>query len=161
MTTGPAPYRAALVTGVGTFVYYATPDLISSRTARGWAKAAITTVAFAASLPDLRAAWATAREGRRLDGEPPPSELFRSLPTSGKAVLLGFVAVALTGTIGGVVLAERWAFRHGQVRAAAGRRLPHTAPALVYGAVAGGLWFLPPPSDASVPGRAIQRDAHR
>jgi hypothetical protein len=136
-----------VVTGVGTAVYYATPDLISSRTARGWAKAGLTALAVAASVPELRATWATARSRQELDGEALPSEVFRALPASSKAAALGFGAAVLAGSVGLVVIAERWAFRHGQARAAAGRRLPHTGPALLYGAVAGGLWLLPPPSD--------------
>jgi hypothetical protein len=56
------------------------------------------------------------------------------------------VAAVLAGSIGGVCIAERWAFRRGQARAAAGKRLPHTGPALLYGALSGGLWLLPTPS---------------
>ena len=149
MVTRPTPSRAvaAVVTGVGTAVYYATPDLISSRTARGWAKAGLTALAVAASVPELRATWATARERQQLDGEALPSESFRSLPARSKAVVCGSVVAVLAGAIGWVLLAERWAFRHGQARAAAGTRLPHTGPALLYGALASGLWLLPDPSD--------------
>jgi hypothetical protein len=128
-------------------MYYATPDLISSRTARGWVKAGLTTLAVAASVPELRATWATARERQELDGEATPSEIFRSLPASSKAVAFGVVAAGLPASIGGVLIAERWAFRHGQARAAAGKRLPHTVPALLYRALASGLWLLPTPSD--------------
>ena len=136
-----------MATGVGTAVYYATPDFISSRTARGWAKAALTTVAFAASVPELRATWAAARERQERDGDAPASEVFRSLPARSKAVVLGSVATVLAGSIGVVLVAERWAFRHGQARAASGKRLPHSGPALLYGALTSGLWFLPAPSD--------------
>ena len=136
---------AAVVTGVGTAVYYATPDFISSRTARGWTKAGLTALAVAASVPELRATWDTARERQQLDGEAPLSEVFRSLPARSRAVVLGSVAAVLAGSIGMVIVAERWAFRHGQARAASGRRLPHTAPALLYGALSGGLWLLPDP----------------
>ena len=138
---------AAVVTGTGTAAYYATPDVISSRTARGWTKAGLTALAVTASLPELRATMATARERQPLDGEPLPSEIFRSLPARSRAVVIGSAAVVLAGSIGWILLAERWAFRHGQARAAAGKRLPHTGPALVYGALAGGLWLLPAPAD--------------
>jgi hypothetical protein len=149
MVTEPTRSRAvaAVVTGVGTAVYYATPDFISSRTARGWTKAGLTVVSVAASVPELRATWATARGRQELDGEGPPSEVYRSLPATSKAVVFGFVAVVLAGSIGCVLIAERWAFRHGQARAASGKRLPHTGPALLYGALASGLWLLPTPSD--------------
>ncbi len=128
-------------------MYYATPDLISSRTVRGWAKAGLTALAVAAAVPELRTTWATARERQERDGGTAPAEVFRSLPARSKAVVLGSGAAVLAGSIGWIVIAERWAFRHGQARAASGRRLPHTGPALLYGALAGGLWLLPTPSD--------------
>ncbi|SNR50336.1 hypothetical protein [Blastococcus mobilis] len=128
-------------------MYYATPDFISSRTARGWAKAGLTAVTVAASVPDLRAAWATARERQEVDGEALPSKTFSSLPAGSKAVALGSVAAVLACSVGGVLTAERWAFRYGQARAASGKGLPHTGPALLYGALAGGLWLLPTPAD--------------
>jgi hypothetical protein len=149
MITEPTSSRAvaAVVTGVATAVYYATPDLISSRTARGWAKAGLTALTVAATVPELRETWATARERQELDGQAPPSEVFRSLPARSKAVVLGFVAAVLAGSNGGVLITERKVFRHGQARSASGKRLPHTGPALLYGALASGLWFLPTPSD--------------
>jgi hypothetical protein len=137
---------AAVGTGLGTAMYYATPDFISPRTARGWAKAGLTAAAVAASVPELRRTWAAARERQELDGERVPSEVFRSLPAGRKAVFLLPVAAVLGCSVGGVLLAERWAFRRGQARAASGKRLPHTGPALLYGALAGGLWLLPEPS---------------
>jgi hypothetical protein len=51
-----------VVTGAGTAVYYATPDVTSARTARGWTKAGLTVRSVAATVPELRATWATARE---------------------------------------------------------------------------------------------------
>jgi hypothetical protein len=128
-------------------MYYASPDHISSRTARGWAKAGLTAVSAAASVPDLRAAWATARERQELDGEALTSKTSSSLPAGIKAVVLGSVAALLACSIGGVLTAERWIFRRGQARAASGKRLPHTGPALLYGALASGLRLLPTPSD--------------
>jgi hypothetical protein len=128
-------------------MYYATPDLISSRTARGWAKGGLTAVSVAASVPDLRAAWATARERQELDGEDLHSKSLSSLPAGSKAVVVGSVAAVLACSVGGVVTAERWVFRRGQARAASGKRLPHAGPALLYGALASGLWLLPTPSD--------------
>jgi hypothetical protein len=70
-------------------MHYAMPDLIASRTARGWGKAGLTAVAVAASVPELRAAWATAREGLEADGGAPASEVVGSLPARSKAVVLG------------------------------------------------------------------------
>jgi hypothetical protein len=129
-------------------LYYATPDFLSSRTARGWAKAGLTVFALAAAVPELRATWATARERKVPDGEPSPSEIFKSLPARSKVVVLGCVAAVLAGSIGWILVAERLAFRYGESRAASGKRLPHTGPAMVYGALASGLWLLPTPSDA-------------
>ncbi len=146
ITRPPSRGVAALVTGAATALYYATPDLISSRTVRGWVKAGLTAVSVAASVPDLRAAWATARERQELDGGVDPSKTFSSLPAGSKAVVVGSVAAVLTCSVGGVLAAERWIFRRGQARAASGKRLPHTGPALLYGALASGLWLLPTPS---------------
>ena len=136
-----------MLSGVATAMHYAMPDLIASRTARGWAKAGLTAVAVAAAMPALRAAWATAREGLEVDGGARASEVVGSLPATSKAVVLGVVSAVLAGSVGCVVTAERWAFRRGEARAAAGKRLPHTGPALLYGALASGLWLLPEPSD--------------
>ncbi len=149
MVTTPTTSRAvaAVVSGVGTAVYYATPDFVSSRRARGWVKAGLTALTAAAAVPELRATLATARERPEVDGEPRLAEVFRSLPARSKAVAVGSMAAVLAGSIGSLLVAERWAFRHGRARAAAGKRLPHTGPALLYGALAGGLWLLPAPSD--------------
>jgi hypothetical protein len=148
MIERPAPSRAvaALINGLATATYYATPDFIPSRTARGWVKAGLTAVSVAASVPDLRATWAAARGHREVDDGASPTEVFRSLSVGGKAVALGSGAALLAGAVGGVLKVERRAFRHGEARAASGKRWPHTGPALLYGALASGLWFLPPPS---------------
>jgi hypothetical protein len=151
MTTGPTSPRpvAILVSGAATALYYATPDFIPSRTARGWAKLGITAVSLATAFPEMRAAWTAA--GRRPEpagGEPSPPVPFGSLPARSKFVLLGSGAVLAALSVRGVIAAERWAFRHGEARAVAGKRLPHTGPALLYGALASGLWFLPTPSPA-------------
>jgi hypothetical protein len=152
MITEPTSSRAvaAVVTGVATAVYYATPDLISSRTARGWAKAGLTAVAVAASVPELRATWATARERQGLDGEAPPSEVFRSLPARSKAVVFGSGAAVLAGSIGGVLVAERWGLppRTGGVSLRQATAAHWPGPAVR--ALASGLWLsrlLPAPSD--------------
>ena len=109
MITRPTPSRAvaALVTGAGTARFSATPEFISSCATRGWVKAGLTAVTVAASVPELRAAWATAREQQELDGEALSSEVFSSLPTGSKAAVLGFVAAVLACWVGGVLTAER------------------------------------------------------
>ncbi|WNB84432.1 hypothetical protein [Cellulomonas sp. ATA003] len=44
--------------------------------------------------------------------------------------------------------AERWVFRRGEARAAAGVRLPHTRTGLLLGVLAAGLALVPSPDDA-------------
>ncbi|MGY2002628.1 hypothetical protein [Blastococcus sp. SYSU DS1024] len=138
---------APLVSAAATTLYYATPDFIPSRTTRGWAKAGLTAVAVAASVPDARAAWVPAPGGHGAEGAVAPAQALGSLPAGSKAVILGSVAAALAAGVGGLLTAERWIFRRGQARAAAGKRLPHTGPAVVYGVLASALWLLPPPPD--------------
>jgi hypothetical protein len=150
MTTGPTSPRAAsvLVSGAATAFYYASPDFIPSRTARGWAKAGATAVSLAVAVPELRAAWAVARaEQHPAGGDTGSPVTFASLPGRSRLLLLGAGAAAVAVAARGMIAAERWAFRHGESRAAAGKRLPHTGPALLYGALTTGLWFLSPPSD--------------
>jgi len=136
--------RAALITGAATAVHYALPDLVSSRTARGWVKAGLTALALAGAGPELRSAWATGREQQELDGLS-PAQTFAALPAGSKALAVGSIAAVLGGSVAAVVGAERWAFRRGEARAAAGKRLPRTGPALLYGVLAGALWLLPVP----------------
>ena len=104
-------------------------------------------MAVAGSVPELRASWPTAGDRRGEDGETSLAELFRSLPPGRKAVALAPLAGVVAATAGWLAVVERWIFRRGQARAAAGKRLPHTGPALLYGVLAGALWFLEPPVD--------------
>lgn len=168
MTSPPPPTRllAALATGIGTAAYYATPDVVASRRARGWVKTALVAAIAAASVPDVRAVRTAARsqaEQRHEDEAPTsagtngrldPADVLGELTTRGTVVLVGTAVGVLSLSVGTFVVAERWIFRRGQARAAAGRRLPHTGPALLYGALAAGLSLVPPPSvgvDAAVP----------
>lgn len=153
MTTLPAPSRGivALVTGAATTLHFAAPDLLPSRTIRGWVKAGLTAISLAAAVPELRAAWATRPAEQGTEGEQPLGRAFASLSASRKALVLAPVAAFAAGAVAGVVAAERWAFRHGEARAAAGKRLPHTGPALLYGALSAGLSLLPAPSAPSAP----------
>ena len=146
--TSPRP-SAVLASGAATALWYATPDVIPSRTVRGWVKAGILTASLAVSAPELRAAWRDTRDQLAAVPGGEGAEAVRTpLPTRTKVVLAGAAAVGLTLAARGVAAAERWAFRHGQARAAAGKRLPHTGPALVYGAATVALWFVPVPADA-------------
>ena len=145
MTTAPTPSRAllALVTGVASTGYYAVPDVLASRAARGWARAACLVVVAAASVPDARAARAAWQEAQAR-GEQPGLPGLEDLPTAGRLLLAGAGAVTLLGALRLVVAVERWIHRRGQARAAAGRRLAHTREGLLYGALAAGLALVPP-----------------
>jgi hypothetical protein len=177
---------AAAVAGVATTAYYATPDFIAGRTARGWAKAGLSVAILAASVPDflaVRAATRAEAEARAAawaagpvpDGEPasdggaaPGTEAEASddlpantlaptaedalarlaeqadeLPGRTKAALAGLGAGALLGSVALTVAAERWVYRRGEARAAAGKRWPHAAPAVLYGALAAAISLLP------------------
>jgi uncharacterized membrane protein len=141
----------AAVTGVATAAYYATPDVIRSRAGRGWATAALATVAAAAAVPGMQADLADRRASGQSGSREETLRALQDLPTRHKVVLAAagtaFVGVQLALT----VAAERWVFRRGEARAAAGRRFAHSGPALLYGAVAAGLVIaadaIPTPDD--------------
>lgn len=67
MGTMPSPAASrvltALAAGLTTTAYYATPDVIHSRTARGWAKAGVAAASVAVELPQLRAELPQLRAG--------------------------------------------------------------------------------------------------
>ncbi|MGY1812471.1 hypothetical protein [Blastococcus sp. SYSU D00820] len=140
---------SALVSGAATVVYYASPDFLASRTARGWVKAGVAAVSLATAVPELRAARAAARARREAGEQGQPSPAFGSLPAATRAALLGAAAAVAVLSVRGAVAAERWAFRRGEERAAAGRRLPHTGPALLYGALTTALGLLPSSSSGT------------
>ncbi|WP_454050281.1 hypothetical protein [Cellulomonas sp. Marseille-Q8402] len=146
---------AAAATGVATAAYYATPDLIRSRTARGWAKVALSAVLVAVSVPDAvrtrdqaRAHRASLPEEERVDLR----EAVGTMSTRGKVVgsVVGLGLVG--GSIASVVVVERWIFRRGEARAAAGRSYPHTRGALVLGALMAALTLIPDPPQEPVRG---------
>lgn len=145
-TPTPTPSRAlvAAVTGLGTAGYYAVPDLLASRTARGWARAACLAVVAAASVPDARAARA-AWSRAQADGEAAGLPDALTMPLWGKVLAGTAVGGLLAGVVRLVVVVERWVYRRGQTRAAAGRRLPHARDGLLLGALAAGLALPPNP----------------
>ncbi|MBO1751125.1 hypothetical protein J4G33_04840 [Actinotalea sp. BY-33] len=175
MTTTPTPARvlAALSAGVATTAFYATPDVFASRAARVWAKAGIGAVLLASSAPEVVAARETWREKRasaaeaaeqlatvavepgdlpdnRLDDPVVPvdlTEAWQGMNTRGKAVVAGVTVGAVASSVALMVLGERWVFRRGESRAAAGKTLPHTGPALLYGVLAAGVALLPDPTE--------------
>lgn len=166
-TTPPASrVLVAAVTGAATTAYYATPDLIRSRPARGWAKAGLAAVITAAAVPDLRKARADAsarrvrreQEARRAATTSEPAEepieepiglrdALDSMPPRARVVLGATAAALVAGSVAMTVAGERWIFRRGEVRRAAGRSWPHTRAAVVWGLIAGGLLLVPDPPE--------------
>lgn len=150
----------AVVAGVATTAYYASPDLIRSRARRGWAKAGLAAVITATSVPEMlrsraqqqaaqahaarEAAAARAADGVHVtDGtdaddvtEPVDwRQLWSTMPTRGR-VSVGAAAAGFLGVSAAVVVgAERWVFRRGERRRAEGVRWAHTRPAVVWGVV--------------------------
>ncbi|TFV49551.1 hypothetical protein [Blastococcus sp. TF02A-35] len=135
------------MTGAATALHYSLPDLVADRRTRGWVKVGTTAVAVAASLPEVRRTWPGGQRQQAADGAPSLAQAFRALPAARKAVALAPLVAVAGVTAGWLAVVERWIFRRGQARAAAGKRLPHTGPALAYGAVAGAMWFIEPPAD--------------
>jgi len=149
------PYRTqvftALATGLGTTAYYATPDLIAGRRARGWVKAGLAAVTLAASIPAARTELPATREAvDEVVRANPEAEATEDRPgVSGRGVAVAALlggALVLGATAASVAI-EKWIFRRGEARAVAGKALPHTGPALLYGALtaAAGLVPLPEP----------------
>lgn len=151
MPTTPAPsqWLAAAVTGVATTAYYATPDLIRSRTRRGWAKAGLSAVVVAGSVADVRRSLAEVRAERAADGEADAEpvdwqEAVAAMSPRAK-VVAGTVAVGSLGlSVLSVVVAERWIFRRGERRRAAGVSWPHSRAALALGVGSAVLSLVPP-----------------
>jgi len=147
--TPSSPVLRALVSGTATAAYYAAPDVITSRTARAWSKAGLMAVVLATSAPDARIALDEVRRNRRDSGVATP--VTDPVSTRAKAAAIGAGIAAAAGAAGLLVVIERWIFRRGQGRAAAGVRWPHTRPALFYGAIAAGLALVPMPTEPDSP----------
>lgn len=176
MTTNRPPRSrvlAALVTGAATTAYYASPDVIRSRTARGWVKAGLAAVSVAASIPDMRAMVAARRErlatgtpdldgigvadGTVVDATQPVRRAVdenRTTDDAGDAprdlrpaLVGGLVVGSLALSTAGTVAFERWVFRRGERLLAAGRPLAHTRAALVLGVLMTALTLIPQEDD--------------
>lgn len=128
----------ALLAGAATTAYYATPDFIASRRRRGLAKAALAAVITTTSLPDALAE----RPDQAADERLRAADVM-SLPASRKAALAGGAVAFLAASVALTVGAERWVYRRGEARAAAGARLPHTRAAVLYGALSTVLSLIP------------------
>lgn len=151
----------AAVTGLASTAYYATPDLIRSRAGRGWAKAALTGVVLAASVPDLRRDLEETRARRAAAAQDPHEEqvdwheLWASLSPGRRASACAAGAAVLAVSVGSVVAVERAVFRRGERRRAAGVRFAHSRPALVWGVLGTVLSLLP--DSTGTPPRPLPR----
>ncbi|GIG30461.1 hypothetical protein [Cellulomonas marina] len=149
MTAAPTPARIAiaLLTGVATTAYYATPDLIRSRTARGWTKAGIAALLTASSIPEFRRGRAAARERWEREESRTPAQLLAEVPASRKAAGAGAAALLLGGSVALTVAGERWMYRRGERRAAVGVAWAHTRGGVLAGLLAGALALIPADTD--------------
>ncbi|WP_129336538.1 peptidase S9 [Cellulomonas endophytica] len=150
MTAAPTPARvaSALVTAVTTTAWYASPDLVRSRRARAGVKAALCVVVMAAGVPEFRRSRVAAREAAEAQGLPTSREVLEGLSASRKAALAAAAVVLLGGSTALTVVGERWMFRRGERRAAAGVPWAHTRAAVPVGLVTAALALVPDPSDA-------------
>jgi len=149
-STPPAPrVLNAALGGLAATAYYAAPDLIRSRAARGWAKAALTAVVVATSVPDMRRGLAEVRAQREADAQDPQAEqvdwpaMWGSMSPGARASAVGAGAAVLAGSVASVVAIERAVFRRGERRRAAGVRFAHTRPALAWGVLTTVVALLP------------------
>ncbi len=144
-----ARVRNAVVAGVGTAAWYATPDVVRSRTARGWVKVACLAVVVAAGVPDARRAWQESREQASVVPDRPRAAeeavSLRDLPAPARAVAVGVAVAGVGATVAVSAVTERWLFRRGEVRRAAGDAWAHTRTGLVVGALATVVGLLPDP----------------
>lgn len=151
--TAPTVTRpvSAAITFAATTAYYASPDVVRSRRARTWLKGGLLGVLGLVSLAEWRTAHASepvpvaADDANEETVEDGPG----SLSTRQQVALGGLGLAAVAGSVVAVGAGERWIFAHGERRRAAGKRLAHTAPALVLGALSAALSLVPPPEDRS------------
>lgn len=141
MTTTRERAVTAAVTGAATTVYYALPDVVRSRTARGWARAACLGAIAATCVPDVREGWDELRATWREPGTD------GTMTPGAKATVAVAAAATIAGVAAAAVAGERWIFRRGEARAAAGVRFAHTRTALVLGVLSAAVALVPEPSE--------------
>jgi len=161
--TAPTPsplaarVRPALMVGAMTIAYYASPDVVDSRPLRGVVKTALMGGITAVSMDDWRKDRAAARAAASStddalepdvvgeEDELPTAELVRRMPAGKGAALSAVAGGAMAASVLVTIGAERWIFRRGQARAAAGSPLAHTLPALLWGGIAAAGMLIPGP----------------
>jgi len=158
MTSTPMSLRhtvSTLVAGGAIATYYATPDFITSRALRGWAKAGLGAIMLASCAPPFHPQGKSTPLGIDDEttvepaepAEPAESgslpETFAALSGNQKALLFGASVGAIALTVVSFVVGEKWIFRRGEAKAASGQSLPHTRAGLVIGALAAATALLP------------------
>jgi len=155
MTSTPMSLRhtvSTLVAGGAIATYYATPDFITSRALRGWAKAGLGAIMLASCAPPFHPQGKSTPlwiddEATVEPVEPAESgslpEAFAALSGNQKALLFGASVGAIALTVVSFVVGEKWIFRRGEAKAASGQSLPHTRAGLVIGALAAATALLP------------------
>ena len=144
------------MTGTATTLWYALPDLVPSRAARSWVKAALATAVVGWSLRSSRpplSEGATPSTDGAADG--PASEGPSLPPDDGDRVgwrgvvgLVVLVCAVLGGLVGSVVMtvaSDRAVHRLGERAARRGASYPHSRHAVILGAAAAvsDLWIRP------------------
>ena len=174
LTRRPVDPRALAIAGVSTLAWYAVPDVVRPRWARGLAKATVGTACLALTLTSTRdgqdaregvrsvrdavraAAEGTAGDEAAGDGVEAGSpggvrEDNAYAPAHGDEPLPVPPGVLVAGALGGTALAvtlvvagEKWLYRRGERLRARGVRLPHTRVGLAMGVVAAALAAVEP-----------------
>jgi hypothetical protein len=143
-----------MATGVATTAYYATPDVIRSRAARGWVKAGLAVALTALSVPDFRRTLEETRarrESRPEEERVDVKQVLADLPPQRKAALAAVGAGLVAGSVASVVVTERWVFRRGEARLAAGKPYAHTRTAVVLGLLSGAMTLIPGSPETPAP----------
>lgn len=154
---------SALVAGAASTAYYATPDFVASRTARGWIKTGISVIVLASAVPDFLELRDELRSKKSQEhasvpqgtDDAPSQDESTSISTRGKVALGGVAVAALAASVVPLVLAEKWVYRRGEARAAAGKAFAHTRPALVFGALTTAVALVPSRQDDETASRGI------
>ncbi|UJH69576.1 hypothetical protein [Ornithinimicrobium sp. INDO-MA30-4] len=139
----PKSAQVAIVTGLATTIYYATPDFIDSAAIRTVVKSALAGGVLAVTGVDVRQSEEIQRGA--LEGLQALRDTFEQVPDKGKVGVIAAGAVAVVGLAATTVMVERWIYQHGKKRAEAGKSLPHTRFAVLVGAVSAVTCLLPMP----------------
>jgi len=165
-TRRPVDPRAVAIAGLSTVAWYAVPDVVRPRWARGLAKATVGTACLALTLmstrdgQDAREGVRSARDAVRAAAEGAAGGVATEggagaeapggvgedntyAPDRPDEPLPGPRGLLAAGALGGTALAvtlvvagEKWLYRRGERLRARGARLPHTRVGLAMGAVA-------------------------